>query len=115
VLVALPLFGAFVVGLRSRRRLQRHFAVLFRAQFAVGMGVLAVLAGWSFELTTRNVTALGVLLAAQVSAVVIAARLFKGRTDGPLMAFGMFGNPTFWSLPVAAVTLGAEAAVFVAA
>ena len=115
MLVALPLFGAFVVGLGSRRWLQRHFAVLFRAQFAVGMGVLAVLAGWSFDLSTRNVTALGVLLAAQVSAVVLAERLFRDRTDGPLLAFGMFGNPTFWSLPVAAVTLGAEAAVFVAA
>jgi predicted permease len=115
VLVALPLFGAFVVGLGSRRWLQRHFAVLFRAQFAVGMGGLAVLAGWSFDLTLRNVTALAVLLAAQVSSVVLAERLFRDRTDGPLIAFGMFGNPTFWSLPVAAVTLGAEAAVFLVA
>jgi predicted permease len=115
VLVALPLFGAFVVGLGSRRWLQRHFAVLFRAQFAVGMGLLAVLAGWSFDLTLRNVTALAVLLAAQVSSVVLAERLFRDRTDGPLIAFGMFGNPTFWSLPVAAVTLGAEAAVFLVA
>jgi hypothetical protein len=27
----------------------------------------------------------------------------------------MFGNPTFWTAPVAAATLGAEAAVFVIA
>jgi len=115
VVIALPLFGAFVLGLGARRWLQRHFAILFRAQFAVGMGLLAALAGWSFELTVRNVAALGVLLAAQVSAVVVAERLFHHRTDGPLVAFGMFGNPTFWSLPVAAVTLGAEAAVFIVA
>jgi predicted permease len=79
------------------------------------MGLLAALAGWSFELTVRNVAALGVLLGAQVASVVVAERLFRERTDGPLVAFGMFGNPTFWSLPVAAVTLGTEAAVFIVA
>lgn len=115
MVAALPLFGAFVLGLGTRRWLQRHFALLFRAQFAVGMGLLASLSGWSFELTPRNVAALGVLLAAQVSAVVLAGRLFRDRTDGPLLAFGMYGNPTFWSLPVAAVTFGAEAAVFLVA
>jgi hypothetical protein len=115
VVVALPLLGAFVLGLGTRRWLQRHFAVLFRAQVGVGMAVLAVLAGWSFELSLHNLAGLGVLLAAQVSAVALAARLFRQRKDGPLVAFGLFGNPTFWSLPVAAVTLGADAAVFVVA
>jgi len=115
VIVALPLFGAFVLGLGSRRWLQRHFALLFRAQFALGMGLLALLSGWSFDLTARNVAAVGVLLAAQVSAVALAGRLFKKRADGPLLAFSMYGNPTFWSLPVAAVALGAEAAVFIVA
>jgi predicted permease len=115
VVVALPIFGAFVLGLGTRRWLQRHFAVLFRAQFALGMGLLAALSGWSFDVTLRNVAAVGVLLVAQVSAVVVAERLFRDRTDGPLIAFGMYGNPTFWSLPVAAVTLGAEAGVFIVA
>lgn len=115
MVAALPLFGAFVLGLGTRRWLQRHFAVLFRAQFAVGIGLLAVLAGWSFEVTPRNVGAVGVLLLAQVSSVAVAERLFRHRSDGPLLAFGMYGNPTFWSLPVAAVTLGAEAAVFIVA
>jgi predicted permease len=115
VVIALPLFGAFVLGLGSRRWLQRHFALLFRVQFALGMGLLAALSGWSFDLTLRNVAAVGVLLGAQVSAVALAERLFRERTDGPLLAFGMYGNPTFWALPVAAVTLGAEAAVFVVA
>jgi hypothetical protein len=31
------------------------------------------------------------------------------------MAFGMFGNPTFWALPVVAATLGAKAAVVLVA
>jgi hypothetical protein len=115
VVAALPLFGAFVLGLGSRRWLQRHFALLFRAQVGVGMALLAVLAGWSFELNLRNVAAVAVLLGAQVGSVVVAARLFRERTDGPLLAFGMFGNPTFWSLPVAAVTLGAQAGVFIVA
>lgn len=115
MVAALPLFGAFVLGLGTRRWLQRHFDVLFRAQFAVGMGLLAVLAGWSFDVTTRNVAAVGVLLVGQLGAVAVAERLFRHRTDGPLLAYGMFGNPTFWSLPVAAATLGAEAAVFIVA
>ena len=115
MVVALPIFGAFVLGLGARRWLQRYFAVLFRAQFALGMGLLAALSGWGFDVTLRNVAALGVLLVAQVSAVVLAERLFRDRTDGPLIAFGMFGNPTFWSLPVAAVTIGPEAGVFIVA
>ncbi len=115
MVVALPIFGAFVLGLGTRRLLQRHFAVLFRAQFALGLGLLAALSGWSFDLTLRNVAALGVLLVAQASAVVLAERLFRDRTDGPLIAFGMYGNPTFWSLPVAAVTIGPSAGVFIVA
>jgi predicted permease len=112
VAVALPLFGAFVLGLGSRRWLRRHFALLFRLQFGVGLGTLAVLSGWSFELSGRNLAALAVLLVAQLTAVGVAARVFRARADGPLLAFAMFGNPTFWSLPIAAVAFGAEAAVF---
>ena len=47
--------------------------------------------------------------------MAVAARLFRHRTDGPLIAFWMLGNPTFWTAPVAAAALGAEAAVFVIA
>ena len=115
MVAALPLFGAFMLGLGVRRQLQRHFALLFRLQLALGIGVLAVLAGWSFEPSARKVGALAVVLLAQVSSVVLAAHLFRARTDGPLLAFGMYGNPTFWSLPVTAATLGPHAAVFVVA
>jgi len=58
------------------------------------------------------VAALAVLLCTQLFAIGLAARVFREREEGPLLAFAMFGNPTFWSLPVAAVTLGPEAAVF---
>jgi hypothetical protein len=115
VAAAIPLFGAFVVGLGARRWLQRHIPLLFRMQLAGGIGVLSVLAGWSFDVSVRNVAAIGVLLAAQLTSVSVAARLFRGRTDGPLISFWMYGNPTFWTAPVAAATLGAEAAVFVIA
>jgi hypothetical protein len=113
--VALPLFGAFMVGLGARRWLQRHIALLFRLQLAAGVGLLAALAGWSFDVSVRNVTAIAVLLAAQLTAVTVGAALFRRRTDGPLLAFAMFGNPTFWTAPLAAATLGAQAAVFVIA
>jgi hypothetical protein len=112
---AIPLFGAFVLGLGARRWLQRHLALLVRMQLAGGVGVLSVLAGWSFDATVRNVAALAVLLVAQLTSVTVAARLFRGRTDGPLLSFWMYGNPTFWTAPVAAATLGARAAVFVIA
>jgi predicted permease len=115
VAAAIPLFGAFVVGLGVRRWLQRHISLLFRMQLAGGIGVLSVLAGWSFDVSVRNVAAIAVLLAAQLTSVSVAARLFRGRTDGPLLSFWMYGNPTFWTAPVAAATLGAEAAVFVIA
>jgi predicted permease len=115
VSAALPLFGAFVLGLGARRWLQRHISLLVRVQLAAGMGVLSVLAGWSFDVSVRNVAAFAVLLTAQLASVGLAARVFRRRTDGPLVAFSMLGNPTFWTAPVAAATLGAEAAVFVIA
>ena len=59
--------------------------------------------------------AIGVLLVAQLTSVAVASRLFATRTDGALFSFWMFGNPTFWTAPVAAAALGAEAAVFVIA
>ena len=112
---ALPLFGAFLAGLGTRRWLQQHITILFRLQLAGGIGLLSVLAGWSFDVNVRNISAVAVLLAAQLIAVGVAARLFRGRTDGALFSFWMFGNPTFWTAPVAAAALGAEAAVFVIA
>src|SRR4051812_47401802 len=112
---AASLFGAFVLGLGARSRLRRHFAVLFRAQFAGGLGVLAVFAGWGFDVSVRNVSALAILLAAQLTSVLVAARVFRSRQDGALVAFFMFGNPTYWALPVATATLGAHAAVFLVA
>ena len=115
VIAALPLFGSFVLGLVTRRWLQRRVALLFRVQLAGGVGVLAVLAGWSFQVSVRNVTAVAVLLGAQLAAVLLASYAFRAREGGPLAAFAMYGNPGFWSLPVATATLGAEAAVFLAA
>ena len=103
------------MGLGARRWLQRHIRLLFRAHLAGGIGLLSVLAGWSFEVNVRNIGAIAVLLFAQLLSVSTAARVFRRRTDGPLIAFGMFGNPTFWTAPVAAAALGAEAAVFVIA
>jgi hypothetical protein len=115
VAAALPLFGAFLVGLSARRWLQAHVTLLTRAQLAGGIGVLAVLSGWSFHVSVGNVAAIGVLLGAQLTAVATAAWLFRSNRDGPLVAYGMYGNPTFWSLPVATATLGAHAAVFLVA
>jgi hypothetical protein len=103
------------MGLSARRWLQRHIRILFRLHLAGGIGLLSVLAGWSFDLNVRNVGAIGVLLFAQLFSVTLAARLFQRRTDGALMSFWMFGNPTFWTAPIAAAALGAEAAVFVIA
>jgi len=109
------MFGAFLVGLSARRRLQAHVTLLTRAQLAGGIGVLAVLSGWSFQVSVGNLAAIGVLLGAQLTAVATAAWLFRKNPDGPLIAFGMYGNPTFWSLPVATAALGAHAAVFLVA
>ncbi len=104
-----------MLGLGARRWLQRHIALLVRAQLAGGVGALAVLAGWSFELSVRNLAALAVLLVAQLTALTVASRLFRRRTDHALIAFWMFGNPSFWTAPVAVATLGAQAAVFIVA
>jgi hypothetical protein len=103
------------MGLSARRWLQRHIRLLFRLQLAGGIGLLSVLAGWSFDLNVRNVAAIAVVLFAQLLSVSVAAWLFRRRTDGPLISFWMYGNPTFWTAPVAAAALGAEAAVFVIA
>ena len=113
--IALPLLGGFAVGLAFRAPLQRHFARAFRTHFALGMGTLAVLAGWGFHADVGAIAALGLLLVAQLTSLAIGARLFRGDREGPVMAFGVFGNPTFWSLPIVAATLGAEAAVVLAA
>ena len=112
---ALPLFGAFLLGLGSRRWLQRHVSFLVRAQLAGGIGLLAVLSGWSFHVSVGSVSAILILLVAQLTAVAAGSWLFRRSGDGPLVAFGMYGNPTFWSLPVATATLGAKAAVFLVA
>ena len=104
-----------MVGLGARRWLQRHISLLFRMQLAGGIGVLSVLAGWSFDVSVRNVAAIAVLLTAQLTSVAVGARVFKHRTDGPLLSFWMYGNPTFWTAPLAAATLGAQAAVFIIA
>lgn len=112
---AASLFGAFVLGLGTRRWLRRHFAVLFRVQFAGGLGALAVLAGWSFDASVRNLAALAILLGAQIAAELLASALFRARADGALIAFSMYGNPTYWALPVATAALGARAAVFLVA
>ena len=62
---------------------------------------------------TLNTPALAtlILLAAQLTAVLVAARVYRRREDGALVALGMFGNPTYWALPVATATIGAHAAV----
>ena len=112
---ALPLFGAFVIGLGTRRWLLAHISILFRLQLGAGIGLLSVLAGWSFDVSVRNVSAMAILLVAQLTSFAVATRLFRRRTDGPLLAFWTVGNPTFWTAPVAAATLGAEAAVFIIA
>jgi hypothetical protein len=113
--IALPLLGGFAVGLAFRALLQRHFAHVFRTHFALGMGTLAVLAGWGFHADLGALAALGLLLVAQLSALGLGSALFRGDREGPVMAFGMFGNPTFWSLPIVAATLGADAAIVLAA
>ena len=113
--VALSLVGGFAVGLAFRSSLERWFAVAFRTQFALGLGSLAVLAGWSFEGGVTDVAALALLLVAQVSAVLLGAWAFRRRREGPMLAFGLYGNPTMWSLPIVAATLGPRAAVVLAA
>ena len=77
--------------------------------------MLAVLSGWSFQVSVGSVGAIVVLLAAQLLAVAAASWLFRGSGDGPLVAFGMYGNPDVLVAPVATATLGAHAAVFLVA
>ena len=104
--VALSLAGGFAVGFALRAWLQRYFAVAFRTQFALGIGSLAVLAGWAYQGGVSDVLALALLLAAQISSVLLGAWLFRRRREGPMLAFGMYGNPTMWSLPIAAAAFG---------
>ena len=47
--------------------------------------------------------------------MLLGAWLFRHRREGPMLAFGMYGNPTMWSLPIAAAALGPRAAVVLAA
>ena len=113
--VALSLVGGFAVGYALKARLERYFALAFRTQFALGLGTLAVLAGWSFGGQPGDIAALGLLLVAQLSAVVAGAWLVRRRREGPLLAFGLYGNPTMWALPIAAAALGPRPAVVLAA
>src|SRR3954453_20724130 len=53
-----------------------------------------------------DVLALVVLLAAQVTAVLLGALLCRRRRARPLLAFGLYGNPTMWALPIAAAAFG---------
>ncbi len=106
IAVLAPMVTAFGVGLAARRRLQPHFARLFGTHFTLGVGILAFFAGWSFVPSTENLIALVVLLGAQLSPVGSTAAVFRAREDGPLLAFAMFGNPGFWTMPVATVALG---------
>jgi predicted permease len=113
--VAISLAGGFAVGFALRAWLQRYFAVAFRTQFALGVGSLAVLAGWAYQGSVGDVLALGLLLVAQIASLLLGTWLFRSRREGPVLAFGMFGNPTMWSLPIAAAAFGARAAVVLAA
>lgn len=112
---ALPLLGGFALGLAARRRLQRHFSVVFRTTTAGGIAVIAFLAGWSFAGTPATVAALGVLLGAQLTAVALGAWVFRAQADGPLLSFSLYGNPGFWSVPVTAALFGPRPAVVIAA
>jgi hypothetical protein len=114
VLVLVPILAGFSVGLAARSLLQGHFAVVFRAK-TLGIAVVAFLAGWSFEGAPGSLAGLGVLLAAQVGAVLVGAWVFRARRDGPLLTFALYGNAGFWSVPVAGATLGTRAAVVLAA
>ncbi len=110
-----PILGGFVLGLAFRARLQRHVAVLSRATTALGLAVLALLSGWGFGGGGWSVSAVALVLAAQLAAVGTAAWLFRDHRDGPLLAFLLYGNPGFWSVPVTAALFGPRAAVGVAA
>ncbi len=113
--VALPILGAFALGLAARGRWDRHFPVLFRASTAGGVAAVAFLAGWGFTGTGAGLAPLAAILAAQMTAVAVGALAFRDRADGPLMAFQLYGNPGFWSVPVTALVLDARAALLVEA
>ncbi len=113
--IVAPILGGFVLGLAFRARLQRHVAVLSRTTTALGVAVLALLAGWGFTGGGWGPGAVALVLGAQLAAVGAAARLFRAHRDGPLLAFLLYGNPGFWSVPVTAALFGPRAAVGVAA
>jgi hypothetical protein len=115
VSVVLPLLGGFSLGLAVRRRFQAHFATAFRANTALGVALVAFLAGWSWHGGAGSIAGLAVLLAAQIAVVLLGARLFAHHDDGPLLTFAFYGNIGFWAVPVAAATLGTRAAVVMAA
>ena len=102
------------MGLGARRWLQRHIRLLFRFHLAAGSGCCRCSRPGASIVTSATSRAIGVLLFAQLLSVSVAARVFRRRTDGRCQ-FRMFGNPTFWTAPVAAAAIGAEAAVFVIA
>ena len=86
MIAALPLFGAFLAGLGTRRWLQQHITLLFRLQLAGGILLLSVLGRWIVDISVRNVAAIGVLLVAQLTSVALAARVFRKRTAGALFS-----------------------------
>jgi hypothetical protein len=102
------------VGLAVRGLWQRHFALVFRLNTAAGLALLAFLAGWSFQAGAGGVVALGVILAAQVTAVAAGAWAFRRHADAPLLSFALYGNPSFWAVPVTAVLFSPRAAVVIA-
>jgi predicted permease len=114
VLVPVLLGSGFALGLAWRRRLASVYALLMRVQIAGGLGALGLSAGWAFEPSPGNVTALAVLLAAQTAAVLAGARLWRRRADGSLMAFALWGNPGVWGVPVTAALFGPRAAAWLA-
>jgi hypothetical protein len=114
VAFALPILGGFAFGLAVRGAWQRHFALVFRLNTAAGLAVLAFLAGWSFQGGAAGLAILGVILAAQVTAVVAGAWLFRRHDDAPLLSFALYGNPGFWAVPMTAALFGPRAAVVIA-
>jgi hypothetical protein len=114
VAFTLPILGGFALGLAARRAWQRHFALVFRLNTAAGLAVLALLAGWSFDGGAGGLAVLGVILAAQLAAVVFGAWVFRRHADAPLLSFALYGNPSFWAVPVSAALFGPRAAVVIA-
>ena len=113
--ITATILGGFVLGLGARRPLQRHVPLAFRATTLLGLGVLAFLAGWGFGGGGWSATAIAVVVTAQLTGVAVGARLFGRLPDGPLMAYALYGNPGFWSLPATAALFGPRAALGLAA